>query len=251
MRASSNDIHVSGSERILNEACLEKVFEEVICKALSSYNHPEKILINVDTVEPESIEYIQALDIRTITPSSYADAEKTAKEILKSTGISHAVINAAFSLLRNGATPEGHNMRGAIIMDIVTGNRIEPDLRRGVRVSRIDYAEEARHNLKKELQRYGIFHDRVTDAVAIASKVCSRKETVAELCWSDNPEYTTGYVASEKTGYVRITNMKETGSTKGGRVFFVNPEALSLNDYIHYLERQPVIIKNAGQVYAP
>ena len=161
------------------------------------------------------------------------------------------MIENAVNLLKSGPAPGGNNMRGAIIMDYLTGKRIEPDLRRGVRVSKIDYSNEARQLIKKELQRHDIFHERVIDAAAIATKVCSRNETIAELCWSDNPEYTTGYVASEKHGYVRITNMKEKGSTKGGRIFFVNTAGLLLEEYIMFLEKQPVIINKIGQVYAP
>ncbi len=251
MRAVSNNIHVSGSERILYEANLGKVFIELISRALSSYAPPEKIYINVDTVEPETIKYIESLDIKTITSPSCENAVKTAKGILESTGIKTGVIENAVNLLKSGPAPEGNNMRGAIIMDYLTGKRIEPDLSRGVRVSRIDYSNEARQLIKKELQRHDIFHERVIDAAAIATKVCSRNETIAELCWSDNPEYTTGYVASEKNGYVRITNMKEKGSTRGGRIFFVNTDRLSLDDYIIFLEKQPVIINKIGQVHAP
>jgi len=80
------------------------------------------------------------------------------------------------------------------------------------------------------------------DALAIATKVADRKESVAELCWSDDPAYTTGYVASRKSGYIRITNMKKKGNPAGGRVFFVNLQGLNLEEYIHYLEKQPVII---------
>ena len=39
-----------------------------------------------------------------------------------------------------------------------------------------------------------------------------------ELCWSDDPDYTVGYVACNGV-YHRITNMKEFGSNIGGRVF--------------------------------
>jgi len=92
------------------------------------------------------------------------------------------------------------------------------------------------------LKEDGIFHRRVMDALAIATKVTDRRETVAELCWSDDPEYTTGYVASLKSGYIRITNMKEKGNPAGGRVFFVIRQGLNLEEYIHYLERQPLII---------
>ena len=53
-------------------------------------------------------------------------------------------------------------------------------------------------HLRERLRELGIFHRRVIDAIAIASKVADKNETIAELCWSDDTEYTTGYVASKK-----------------------------------------------------
>lgn len=251
MRAAAGNIHVSGSERILYEPDVEKVLGELICRALSSYTQPDEIIISVDEIEPRSITYIQSLDVKTVESDSCLSAEETATQILESDGISPELIKKVFNILRGGTAAEGNNMRGAIIMDASSGNRIEPDISRGIRVSRIDYTEEARGLLEKELHRYGIYHTRVIEALAIASKVCRRAETIAELCWSDNPDYTTGYVASATNGYIRITNMKEKGSPRGGRVLFVNTAGLSLDDYINYLERQPVLINKIGNIHAP
>lgn len=251
MRASSNNNHVSGSERILDESNLGKTFNEMVYRALSSYILPDSISINVEKIENDSVCYAESLDIKTVKSPTPKCAEKNAKEILKANGIKTEIIAHAFNLLRCGPAFGGNNMRGGIIMDAATGKRIEPDINRGVRVSRIDYADYARSCIEKALLIHDIFHHRVIDAVAIATKVCRRKETVAELCWSDNPDYTTGYVASRTSGYVRITNMKDKGSSRGGRVFFVNPEWFSLNDYVHYLERQPVIINKIGMLHEP
>lgn len=251
MRAAAGNIHVSGSERILYEPDVEKVLGELIYRALSSYNQPDEIILSVDNIEPRSITYIQSLDVKTVESHSCLSAEETAKHILESDGISPGLIKKVFNILRDGPDAEGNNMRGAIIMDAFSGNRIEPDINRGIRVSRIDYTGDARGHLEKELYRYGIYHTRVIEALAIASKVCSRAETIAELCWSDNPDYTTGYVASSKNGYIRIKNMKEKGSARGGRVLFVNTAGLSRDDYINYLEQQPVIINKIGNIHAP
>ena len=54
----------------------------------------------------------------------------------------------------------------------------------------------------------------------MASKVASAVGVVAELCWSDDPEYVSFYVASAKYGYKRIPVLKEYGNPIGGRVFF-------------------------------
>lgn len=246
MRASLHKTHVSGSERLIEDSCLRETLEEMIRRALASYALPDEIRIATDTVLPGSISCIRSLDVETRLYPTIAAAHGSAREILGSNGISSAAIETAFRLIESGPTPEGNNMRGAMIIDSFTGERIEPDMRRGIRVSRIDYTEEARILLINLLNEFGICHERIPDALAIASKVVHKNETVAELCWSDNPNYTTGYVASKKSGYVRLSPMKEEGSMRGGRAFFVDPEDLNLEQYIYYLEQHPVIIDRIG-----
>ena len=78
--------------------------------------------------------------------------------------------------------------------------------------------------------------------MGIATKVSAHPATVAELCWSDDPEYITGYVASKKQGYQRITKLKEYGDERGCRIFLV--DGLSdLHSYIDYLEKQPIFVQ--------
>ena len=241
MRSSLNEEHLSGAERIVNGSVVQ-VIPELMNQAVSSYKMPDRIVISLDAIDPSSVIYTAPLNIRTLDSLSPEDAEKAAADILKCNGVSPVAIESAFRLLRTGPAPGGKIMRGAVIMDSASGERMEPDSSRGIRVSRVDYTGDARHLLANRLMDGGVFHRRVMDALAIATKVADRRETVAELCWSDDPEYTTGYAASLKSGYIRITNMKKRGNPIGGRVFFVSRQGLSLEEYIHYLEKQPVII---------
>ncbi|MEK6713993.1 MAG: 6-carboxyhexanoate--CoA ligase [Nitrospirota bacterium] len=246
MRSSLNEEHISGAERLVDGEFVH-VLPELMLQAVSANKIPDKIIISVDAIEPSSVIYTRSLDIKTIESSSPEDAAKLSADILNENGVSDAAIENAFYLLRTGPSPSGRNMRGAIIMDAAGGERMEPDSSRGVRVSRVDYSVDLRNALEERLRELGIFHRRVIDAIAIASKVADKNETIAELCWSDDTEYTTGYVASKKSGYVRMTNMKEKGNPIGGRVFFVNRQDLNLEEYIYYLEKQPVIIDRIGE----
>lgn len=241
MRSSLNERHLSGAERLVNGDVVQ-VIPELMHQAISSCKLPDRIIFSVDVIDPSSVIYTVPLTIRTINSSLPEEAAKISADILNINGVSPLAIERALYLLRTGPAPGSSNMRGAIIMDSAAGERMEPDSSRGVRVSRADYTDDERHSLIKRLQEEGIFHRRVMDALAIATKVAGRNESVAELCWSDDPEYTTGYVASRKSGYIRITNMKRKGDPAGGRVFFVNHQDFNLEGYIHYLERQPVII---------
>src|SRR3989304_586407 len=227
MRSSLNETHISGAERLVDGEFVH-VLPELMLQAISSYKIPDKIIISVVSIEHYSVIYTRSLDIKTIKSSSPEDAAKISADILNENGVSDAAIEKAFYLFRTGPSPDGRSMRGAIIMDAAGGERMEPDSSRGIRVSRIDFTVNARNLLEKGLKERGIFHRRVIDAIAIASKVADKIETIAGLCWSDDPEYTTGYIASKKSGYVRLTNMKENGNPIGGRVFFVNRQGFNL-----------------------
>jgi len=93
--------------------------------------------------------------------------------------------------------------------------------------------------------KYRINTETVKEAIILSSKLISCKQVIAELCVSDDPDYTTGYVASKKYGYVRIPHIKPKGIRRGGRAFFVH-EVIKTEDMIEYLERMPVIIGKAS-----
>jgi 6-carboxyhexanoate--coA ligase len=79
------------------------------------------------------------------------------------------------------------------------------------------------------------------EALVLASKVQSAEGIVGELCWSDDPDYTVGYVACNDI-YHRIPSMKEFGSNLGGRVFFVKTNT-DVDCVIKYLEKAPVLVQ--------
>ena len=132
-------------------------------------------------------------------------------------------------------------MRGAILMDM-QGNRLEPDKERGIRATRIDITEDASLELANSLSGKGLssYYTQVKEALVLATKVASVKGTIAELCWSDDPCYTAGYVASNDLGYVRIPHLKNAGEHRGGRVFFV--DGIDLGNYIYEMQNSPMLV---------
>ena len=121
-------------------------------------------------------------------------------------------------------------MRGAMLVDAITGERLDTG-DRGVRVSHMDSFDS--HALGD--------NEHMSEALVLASKVQSADGIVGELCWSDDPDYTVGYVACNGV-YHRIPNMKELGSDIGGRVFFVRSD-IDSESVIEYLERAPVLVQ--------
>jgi len=64
-------------------------------------------------------------------------------------------------------------MRGATLIDAFTGERLEPDKKRGVRVSRIQMATKKRLQILRKIKKFTTEPERVIEAVTVASKVIS------------------------------------------------------------------------------
>ena len=133
-----------------------------------------------------------------------------------------------------------------MIMDAQSGERLEQDRERGVRVSRFDWTPEVRASVDHALSRIGLKHFRTREALALATKVVHASGVRAELCWSDDPGYTAGYAASLSTGYVRFPFLKKVGEPKGGRAIFVNRSGFDLPALQQYLQDEVVLIHAAG-----
>jgi 6-carboxyhexanoate--CoA ligase len=194
---------------------------------------------------------LTALDVVTVNSPDMSTGRSAASRILQSLGISEKSIMAALSLLSKGAAPFGHNMRGAMIIDAVNGERLEPDHERGIRASRFDWTDEALDTMTKKLAAIGLTHFRTHEALALATKVAHAPGIIAELCWSDDPDYTAGYVASPRIGYVRFPILKLQNDPRGGRAFFVDPGTLDMEAFIHYLQFEPVLIVDGGSCKYP
>jgi 6-carboxyhexanoate--CoA ligase len=229
------EIHISGAEGIYRKPEIQKIVKQYIERAL---NHPrgkaDKIVITIEEIK-EKPKTIPALPIVTIKNSSPREGEIIVGKLLQLTGISKRAIDTAFELIKKDG------MRGAAIITGKNGKRLEPDRERGIRVSRLGITKSALKELAIKLSRLGINTETVKEALILASKVSASKDVVAELCISDDPNYTTGYMASKGFGYVRIPNIKDKGSRNGGRAFFVR-EGADFRGIVEYLERRPVII---------
>lgn len=113
----------------------------------------------------------------------------------------------------------------------------------------MDLTEQARQELTLGLQALGLDNAHVREALVLAAKVLSTPGIVAELCWSDDPGYTAGYVASAKQGYVRFPHLKPLGDERGGRAFFLESGGHNLSELIDSLQTKPMLFDRIGQLY--
>lgn len=246
MRASAEGRHISGAERIAPFDELYSVAAGLVSRLDGRRVMPDSIVITMDRIESGSIRYLDALDVINVDLPDMSSCREAAEMLLLSLGVAREASAYAFKLLSNGPAGSGGCMRGAVIMDSKTGERLEPDKDRGIRASRFDWSSEARRKIDVLLQGAGLTHFRTREALALATKVANAPGMIAELCSSDESDYTAGYVASLKRGYVRFPFMKDHGSTYGGRIFFVRREGLDMAGLIHYLEKEPVLISGIG-----
>lgn len=236
MRASKGDMHISGAEGLFAGSEIERAAAEYVNRAITHpRGTPDEINITVEKIK-KRIEKIKALPVKTLDCKDPGRAFDAVVRLLSDAGISDKSINGALKIIVSLKT-----MRGAAIMDAINGLRLEPDMKRGIRLSRMGIDDAALLKLSRKLARLKIDTDTVREALILASKAAHHKDIIAELCVSDDPDYTTGYVASKSNGYVRVPNIKMRGSHNGGRVFFVGSGA-DIESLIEYLELQPVMI---------
>jgi len=234
MRASREGLHISGAEGIYQKDDITQIVQKYTERALlHERGRPDEIRLIIEELReiPQRISSLPLCTLNTKTPQM---AKKASIKILSSLGITERAVEEAFKSISIGIT-----MRGAMLMDI-EGVRLEPDLLRGVRVTRMGITEKANSVLFRRLRSLGINNDTVKEALILASKANQHPMLLGELCISDDPGYTTGYVASRTYGYIRLPHIKKRGAPYGGRAFFVTGG--EIKGLIEYLERTPVII---------
>lgn len=243
MRASKEGSHISGAEGIYKE---EEINEMVSSYMRRAFEHakgsPDKLKIKVESIHRKPCP-IPLLDIMTLVNGSERGARSVIWELLCHAGISGEAIRSAVRVIFSE-----EDMRGAAIIHARSGKRLEPDTVRGVRATGIGIIPAAMEELSKGLASFNIDNDTVREAVLLASKVASHEAVIAELCVSDDPDYTTGYIAGSSLGYIRVPHIKGPGSPAGGRVFFIRDEA-DADDLIDFLQNTPVMITDIGDIH--
>jgi len=234
MRSSRKDAHISGAEGIYDKDGIVEVVKEYTERALMhEKGRADEIRLTIEELK-ETPRKISSLPLCTLNTKKPEAVRKAAFKILSSIGITERAIEEALHSLTMGIT-----MRGAMLMDI-EGVRLEPDLLRGVRVTRMGITPNADAILSKQLAKAGLRNSTVKEALILASKVHKYPMVLGEICISDDPNYTTGYIASRAYGYIRLPHIKRRGEPYGGRTFFITGG--EVKELIKYLQMTPVLI---------
>lgn len=249
MRASSLGRHLSGGERMVPRAEIGAVVSALTERGLqAAEGAADEVHCQVERIDAATLHYATLPDVSTCQVADVYAGRQLAVSLLTQAGVQEPVARQAVELLADGAGPGGTVMRGAVLMDVATGQRLEPNPERGIRVSRMDVTAACRLKLDRLLQGHALGHRRVSEALVLAGKILAAPGAVAELCWSDDPHYITGYVAAPSFGYRRISILKSCGDPRGGRVLFVDLSVTTVTTLIHYLEKTPVLFSDTGKI---
>ncbi len=242
MRASAHldgkDCHISGVEKILSKEQLPDVARALVSRGMNHAKGDADFLnLKIEELLPEAILYLDAPPVTTIEVDSWQEGLREVERFLREEGIDN--IDGIMQRLQ-----ESYAMRGAMLLDIHTLERLEPDQARGVRATYMD-CERTDNTPLSDVKNH------FAEAIVLAAKVMNCPGVVGEICISDDPDYVTGYVASKRAGYRRITRMKPLGSEQGGRIFLFDSTLASPADAIHFLEKQPVIVRTVARPFGP
>ncbi|MDR1173768.1 MAG: 6-carboxyhexanoate--CoA ligase [Puniceicoccales bacterium] len=242
MRAAANGSdgnerqHLSGCERLVSGDRMATVVQDLFQRILThTRGEADTINIRIDKIGGSTVRLIPALKIESLEFATVEQAHDGAIASLVEFGVSKIAARKGIELIKNLPA----SMRGGMILDAITGERIDNSGVRGIRLSLMDCENESA--FLSFLAESGLGSEKVREAVILASKAAFTKDYIAELCWSDDPHYVTGYVASKEI-YRRLSPMKLKEDNIGGRVFFVKP-SVDLEDLIDFFEHQPVLVK--------
>lgn len=223
MRASTGGEHVSGAERIVPAPRIAGTLSAMARRALGHERGlPDSINLKVSALGGAM--RIKALPVFTEPVADERAGWNRVRELLTAERFSRVdEICALFS-----AT---YRMRGAMLLDADTLERLEPDRERGIRATNMDGRPSPPADRKNHF----------AEALVLASKVLAAPGIVAEICVSDDPGYVTGYVAV-RGGYHRITVLKRKGDPCGGRIFLYRGPRSAIGETIRFLEEQAVVV---------
>ena len=232
MRASLGGRHVSGAERIVGPGDIPAAVSALAGRAMDHpKGEPDFVGVKIERIgEPVRLE---ALPVTTYTTSSAEEGRSKAAQLLRDAGITR--IDEIMEMFG-----ETSSMRGAMLLDADTLERLEYDRERGIRATCMDDSAQTGRCARK---------NHFAEALVLSTKVLSAPGIVGEICVSDDPDYTTGYVSAKSIGYSRITTMKNAGSPDGGRIFLYRGDRDKVGDTIRYLEHQPAIVDLPGESF--
>jgi 6-carboxyhexanoate--CoA ligase len=242
MRIHQEGTHLSGAEELVPAQELEHVLasfsKRLLPHAFNNPTHPPQQIVTIDPVSKGDIQRKSLLPVQFLESPSCEESAKGLQELLECL-LPEGQAESILEIFRKEImeTPPRH---GALLVT----SRGRPFLEAGttgIRTTHLGCDPSLRKALEENLDHFlAKPNHRFIDALVLASKVLASESVLLEICVSDDPSYTTGYMASRLFGYVRIPHMKKPGIPKGGRLYVVSP-TVHLPTLLRELRETPVL----------
>ncbi len=258
MRAFNGQKHLSGGEDIVDKVSLKTRLLELLDQGLEpSLNQmtapPHSINIRIDPVHTQDIKTISLLPVFCLKTKSLEETWFFLKKAFERLGEVFGIpgtlgYRQAEKLLSDKNDP----LTGASLL-LPDAECLSPN-GSGIRVTHFGI----KPSLKNELLQESVIHGlgsgrRFIEALQISSKILSHGKAAFELCLSDNPEYTTGYLSVRGVGYIRLPLIKPAGLCAGGRIIGVLNTFIEsdMSEMIGYLTESPVLFTSRNPLSPP
>lgn len=258
MRAFIEQTHLAGGEDIVDlkslpDRMLELFDRGMVPSSKKPLDPPHSINIRIDPIDPGELLEETLLPVFCLKTSSHHETwqflEKAFNKVEESFEIADLnIYKYAEELLSKDRLP----ISGASIL-LSSGEILSPN-GTGIRVTHFGIRPSLRTDLTQESSIHVAGSGRrFIEALQISSKILSHPETIFELCFSDNPEYTTGYLSVRGIGYVRLPFAKPPEVRAGGRIIGLRKtfHPSGLPEIERYLTGVPVLFTARNTLYPP
>ena len=131
-REEGTEKHISGAEKIVSEDNLIGYSEALLNRALyHAKGKADFINIKIENINKDDILHLDSLPVTTIQVDNYQEGLEKIVAIL-------GKMNIAKAREIVGKLEETYNLRGAMLLDADTLERLEPDQERGIRATYMD-----------------------------------------------------------------------------------------------------------------
>lgn len=244
MRVHREGRHLSGAEDLVRSEDLAEKLEEFATRFAPYANLPEDLgmparcSITIDPVPAGTLREGTLLPVRRLL-SRNEDETRSALPRLFSALLPEAASSRVLGFFTDVIL--GSPTRPGALLLTADGHPYPGGPPEGVRTTHVGCLPELRSAIDRA---YSLIlpppSHRFSEALILASKVLSSPDILLELCASDDPRYTTGYLASRTTGYIRLPHLKKAGSPLGGRIYVVRNGA-DLPCLLSFLRSSPLL----------
>lgn len=241
--------HLCGVERLCVYEEIDKLTRELVQRAVAKgRGELDSVQVNVDKLEHFNFRSARLPDFIYLRVKNYFEGRNTAGKLLFQAGVSPNAFNVAENFMKKTYERGGKSIPGAFLLDSITGEVLNDEVRAGVWIGRVDLADHVEEKLQTLLQGLGLDQRKIRDDLVLSAKIIGMPGFVGEINWSNDSAETGGSISTQELGLAYFPFIRSSGNEVGGRVLFVRSRGFDLNLVTRYLESEVLLIDTMGNI---